>query len=94
MKYLIFIDPAKCAPRWSMRDCSTLDDRKACLTSIESRRQIESGGEIYGSDCAWCEAGPCTKRNSSMCKPESMLHAMGITRTYETCLDIKGDGEN
>ncbi len=76
-----------------MKDCSTLNDRKSCLTSIESRTKMEDGGEIFGSDCAWCQSGPCTKRNSSMCKPESMLQAMG-TVEYETCLKIEEDGRN
>ena len=76
-----------------MRDCSTLDDRKACLTSIESRNQIEAGGEIHGSECAWCESGPCTTRNASMCKPESMLQALGEVG-YETCLEVEGQGND
>ena len=89
----MFIEPVQCAPRWSMKDCSTLDDRKGCLTSIESRRQIEQGGQIYGSDCAWCDDGPCLKNGSSMCQPESMLQGMGLGN-YKTCLDVKYDGEN
>ena len=93
MEYLIFIEPAKCAPRWSMQDCSTLNDRKRCLTSIESRRQNETGGDIYGSECAWCDSRHCKERSSSMCQPESMLQGIGEVE-YETCLDVKGDGKN
>jgi hypothetical protein len=91
LECLIFIEPSKCASHWSMKSCSIITDRESCLTSIESRHKIVQGVEIFGSDCGWCEAGPCRKGSSSMCEPVSMLQAMG-TVEYATCLEIKENG--
>ena len=91
LEYLIFIEPLKCASRWSLKSCNIITDRESCLTTIESRHAIVEGVDIFGSECAWCDSGPCKKGSSSMCEPESLLQARGTS--YATCLEIKENGK-
>jgi hypothetical protein len=69
-----------------------LRDRKACLTSTESRWASNvPGGEIHGVDCTWCSNGPCTSGSDERCQPKTWLQAKSITG-IDTCLNAAGSG--
>ena len=75
-----------CVRRTRSAVCAHLQDRESCLTATESRREVLQGGEIYGSECAWCMNGPCTSNIADFrCGPKSWLQAQGI-KDIETCL--------
>ena len=84
----LFTAVPNCVPQTEYKHCADIQDRETCLTSIESQRDQDNGRQIYGSDCAWCPSGPCTKRHSSRCKPEFLLQAKEI-EGFETCLPDK-----
>ena len=78
-----------CAKKTASKHCVDIQDRETCLTSTESLHQIEIGRQIYDSDCAWCQSGPCIWPNingtSRRCKPEFVVQVQD-TEGYETCL--------
>jgi len=81
-----------CAARTKSTVCPNLEDRKACLTSTESRWESRlPGGEIHGADCGWCSNGPCISNSNQTCQPKTWLEAKHISG-IETCLNVADDG--
>ena len=63
-------------------------DRESCLTSTESRSGVHFGKDIFGTDCVWCQNGPCTGNNRVRCEPKSWMEGQGLTN-FESCLQGK-----
>ena len=64
--------------------CHSINDRRNCLTTTESRSLEVFGVQMYGSNCAWCPNGPCTVISKGKCEPSNWLVAIGV-REFDTC---------
>ena len=66
----------------SKTHCYEIQDRKTCLTAIDTRKDFKS-------PCGWCFGEKCTG-SQSLCEPKKWLLQRGLKlgQDYEDCLEL------